>query len=579
MRRAHRRAQGAYANGIAPHNHSPFRPPHAILRALAKGMPLDLHYMEGDMGIYINPGNEAFRVKRNDTYIDKSGLISVVNQTIGKRNKLSCISRPRRFGKSYAAQMLCAYFCIGCDSAPLFDDLEIAKDETYKAHLNQYNVLALDIADIIGKSSLNDMLSFITKKASEEIYKIYPEVGHTDALADLLNNAVEVSGRKFIAIIDEWDAPMRDSDCTASIIKTYLQFLRSLFKSNAITDKVFAAAYMTGILPIKKDGSQSAISEFREYTILNPGQMAPYIGFTENDVRSLCEEFHIDMNQMKFWYDGYKIKGIGSVYNPNSVMRAIEANEFRSYWPATSDPTSLLEYLNLDKEGLGKTLVELMVGKEVPLNPRRFRNDPSLLNSEDDVLTLLTHYGYLSYDEERETVRIPNEEIRIEYADSVHYVTHIETINRVKRSVQLMKDTADMRADAVAAELQKVHTEEYGPRHYNNEQSLRGTIKLAYFAYKDEYLQLEELAGGTGYADIVYLPKRNSDYPALVIELKALDKRCPQNDSDGAIAQIKNRNYPNILKNYTNEILLVGISYDKDAPDKKHTCVIESWEG
>ncbi len=171
-----------------------------------------------------------------------------------------------------------------------------------------------------------------------------------------------------------------------------------------------------------------------------------------------------------------------------------------------------------------------------------------------------------------------NEEIRIEYADAIHDVTHVETIQRVKRSVQLMKDTANMHADAVAAELQKVHTEEYSPRHYNNEQSLRGTIKLAYFAYKDEYLQLEELPSGTGYVDIVYMPKRNSDYPALVIELKALDKAHPQNDAEGAIAQIKNRRYPDILQNYTNEILLVGISYDKDDPDKKHTCIIESWQ-
>ena len=531
------------------------------------------------MGIYINPGNESFRVIRQGKYVDKSGLIGVVNRTIGLPNKLSCISRPRRFGKSYAAQMLCAYYCLGCDSTSLFDDLEIAKDETYRKHLNQYNIIYLDISGVIGKAGLNKMLLFITQKVSEEIYKIYPNVEHTDALSDLLYNAVEATGRQFIAIIDEWDAPIRDNDCTAEIRKIYLQFLRSLFKDSSITNKVFAAAYMTGILPIKKDGSQSAISEFWEYTILQPGEYAPYIGFTEKEIDALCEEFHVDINKMKYWYDGYKIRGVGSVYNPNSVMKAIQTNIFQSYWPATSDPTSLLEYLNLDKEGLGKALVELMAGKEVPLNPRRFRNDPSSLKSEDDVLTLLTHYGYLSYDEERETVRIPNEEIRIEYADTIHEVTHAETIQRVKRSVQLMKDTADMRANAVAMELQKIHTEEYGPRHYNNEQSLRGTIKLAYFAYKDEYFQQEELAGDTGYADIVYLPKRKSDYPALVIELKALDKSHPQNDAEGAIAQIKKRRYPDILKNYTEEILLVGISYDRDDPDKTHSCMIESWMG
>ena len=530
------------------------------------------------MGIYINPGNKIFRVKRNDTYIDKSGLIGVVNRTIGKRYKLSCISRPRRFGKSYAAQMLCAYYCVGCDSAPLFDDLEIAQDGTYRAHLNQYNVLYLDISGFIGEAGARGMLDAIIENVSYEIYDVFPGIKEAKTLGNLLNNCVVASGRQFIAIIDEWDTPIRDKAFNAEMQKAYLEFLRSLFKNSQITDKVFAAAYMTGILPVKKDGSQSAISEFREYTILKPGIFAPYVGFTENDVQKLCLAFDISLESMKFWYDGYHVKGVGSVYNPNSVMRAIEAGEFQSYWSASSDPTSLLGYLNLDKEGLGKSLVNLMIGKEVAMNPRRFRNDPSHLDSEDDVLTLLTHYGYLSYDEERETVRIPNEEIRMEYADSVHNITHVETIQRVKRSVQLMKDTSDMKADAVAEELQRVHTEECNPRHYNNEQSLRATIKLAYFAYRDQYIQLEELAGGTGYADIVYLPKRNSDYPPLVIELKARDKAHPERDAEGAIAQIRQRNYPAILQNYTDEILLVGISYDKDDPDKKHTCQIESWQ-
>lgn len=529
------------------------------------------------MGIYINPGNASFRVIRNGKYVDKSGLSGVVNRSIGLPNKLSCISRPRRFGKSYATQMLCAYYCVGCDSAPLFDDLEIAKDETYRAHLNQYNVLYLDISGFIGEAGARGMLDAIIENVSSEIYDAFPGIKEAKTLGSLLNNCVEASGRQFIAIIDEWDTPIRDKSFNADMQKAYLEFLRSLFKNSQVTNKVFAAAYMTGILPVKKDGSQSAISEFREYTILNPGPFAPYVGFTEDDVHHLCEEFHVDLNRMKYWYDGYTLKNVGSVYNPNSVMQAIETGEFRSYWVASSDPTSLLEYLNLDKEGLGKSLVDLMVGKEVPMNPRMFRNDPAHLDNEDDVLTLLTHYGYLSYDEERETVRIPNEEIRMEYAQSVHRVTHIETIQRVKRSVQLMKDTSDMKADAVAKELQKVHTEECNPRHYNNEQSLRGTIKLAYFAYRDQYIQLEELAGGTGYADIVYLPKKNSEYPALVIELKALDKKHPERDAEGAIAQIKQNQYPKIIENYTKEILLVGISYDKDDPEKKHTCQIEIW--
>ena len=298
---------------------------------------------ERTMGIYINPGNASFRVMRNDKYVDKSGLIGVINKTIGKRNKLSCISRPRRFGKSYAAQMLCAYYCVDCDSSPLFDDLEIAQDETYRAHLNQYNVLYLDISGFIGEAGARGMLEAIVENVSSEIYDVFPGIKEAKTLGNLLNNCVEASGRQFIAIIDEWDTPIRDKSFNAEMQKAYLEFLRSLFKNSQVTNKVFAAAYMTGILPVKKDSSQSAISEFWEYTILQPEEFAPYIGFTENEVRSLCEEFHVDLEKMKFWYDGYKIRGVGSVYNPNSVMRAIYTHNFQSYWPATSDPTSLLE--------------------------------------------------------------------------------------------------------------------------------------------------------------------------------------------------------------------------------------------
>ncbi|MBR0091812.1 MAG: AAA family ATPase, partial [Lachnospiraceae bacterium] len=263
------------------------------------------------MGIYINPGNEGFSTARRSKYVDKSGLISVVNKTIGRKGKLSLISRPRRFGKSFAAQMLCAYYCRDCDSSALFEDLEIANGTEaeraeYLKHLNQYNVLYLDITDIIGKAGLDGMLPFIERTLSEEIHRQFPDVTPAEKLADLLVHVAEMeNGRKWIALIDEWDAPMRDSDSTPAIQKRYLEYLRSLFKSGSVTDRAFAAAYMTGILPMRKDGSQSAISEFNEYTIMKPGPFSPYVGFSEEEVRTLCEENGMDFEQMKSWYDGY----------------------------------------------------------------------------------------------------------------------------------------------------------------------------------------------------------------------------------------------------------------------------------
>ena len=219
------------------------------------------------MGLYINPLDENFRQIRNDRYVDKSGLINVINSTIDKNNRLSCVSRPRRFGKSYAAAMLASYYCTGCDSSGLFDDLEIAKSPDYRKYMNQYNVLYVDITGFIGSKGLPDLLDTMEEALFREARKEFPSLPDIGSIGDLLSAIVERTGRKFIAVIDEWDAPIRDERSTPEIQHDYLEFLRSLFKNSAITNRTFAAAYMTGILPTRKDGSQSAISEFNEYTI------------------------------------------------------------------------------------------------------------------------------------------------------------------------------------------------------------------------------------------------------------------------------------------------------------------------
>lgn len=520
------------------------------------------------MGVYLNPGNSSFQEIRNDLYVDKSGLISLINRTINTPQKLTCISRPRRFGKSYAAKMLCAYYDRTCDSASLFDDLLIAEDSNYKKHLNQYDVIYLDMTNIIGKTEPQHMLSFIEEEVTKELCQSYPDLKTEDAFDHTLLNAVELTGNKFIVIIDEWDAPIRE---TPQIQKEYLLFLRTLFKSSATTPKLFAAAYMTGILPIKKDGSQSAISDFQEYSMVFPSRFAQYVGFTEDEVKTLCETYDVDFSTMKQWYDGYTFKNACSVYNPNSVVQAIRNNSFRSYWTQTSAAESLMEYISLDYDGLSKTVAELIGGIEVPVNTNGFSNDLITFRSKDDVLTLLIHLGYLTYDEDTEMVHIPNEEIKREFAAAIRNVKRTDTIQRVRESDQIIFDTVHGNADAVAMQIEKIHSEETALLFYNNEQALRSVIKLAYFSYRDYYLKFEELPAGNGYADIVYLPKKNSPFPALIIELKW------EKSAEGAIAQIKNRHYPDALKGLNGDILLVGINYNKNASvgERKHTCIIE----
>ena len=519
------------------------------------------------MGVYLNPGNSGFTEILSGIYVDKTGLITNINEVIGTTRKLVCVSRPRRFGKSFAAQMLCAYYDKSCDSHPLFANLSVSADPTYEKYINRFDVIYLDMTNFLGKAKPENLLSFIEKSVSAEIRSAYPDVEPASSFDELLVHTVELTGNKFIMIIDEWDAPIREAP---EIAMAYLKFLRMLFKSSGTTAKIFAAAYMTGILPIKKDGSQSAISDFDEFTIIKPRMFGKYVGFTEEEVKSLCGKYDVSFEAMKQWYDGYSFKGVSSVYNPNSVVKAIRFDEFGSYWTQTSAADSLMKYISQDYNGLTKTIAELVGGLEVKVDPLGFSNDMMTFRSKDDVLTLLIHLGYLAYNAEKGTARIPNEEIRIEFQRSIHEVKHSETMKRVEESEQLFWNTIHGNEEAVAAQIEKIHLEETTPLHYNKEDSLRSVIKLAYYTYKNHYLQWEELPAGAGYADVVYLPKQDSDWPVLVVELKWNES------ADGAIAQILRKEYPAALQNCGSEILLVGISYEKDAPagERKHSCKI-----
>ena len=528
------------------------------------------------MGTYINPGNSGFDEINDEDYVDKTMLISLVNSRICKKNKLICISRPRRFGKSYAAKMISAYYDCTCDSHRLFDDKKIAECDSYEKHLNQYNVISLDITSFISDAKSNDIPlkevpKMIMKELQSELRFLNAKLSAKKSLnSELIRYIDEFNGKKFIFIIDEWDAMIREAKDDPEAQERYLNLLRGWFKNNSFTPKVVAAAYMTGILPIKKDGSQSAISDFKEFTMIKPLEFGGYVGFTEAEVKEICDKNNADFGMMKKWYDGYSFKNVGSIYNPNSVMNAISNDDFDSYWTETSAAEGLLEYISQDYNGLTKTVAELIGGVDVKVSTTGFANDLTTFRGKDDVLTLMIHLGYLAYDFVNKTVRIPNEEIKKEFSEAVKLVNHKATLDRLRESEQLFLDTINGNADAVAAQIEKIHREETAAMHYNKEDSLRSVIKLAYYSYRDHYVQFEELGTGEGYADVAYIPRRDSDWPALIIELKW------NKDVEGAINQILNKKYPESLKNLGTKIILVGISYEKDASDnsKKHTCKI-----
>lgn len=229
------------------------------------------------------------------------------------------------------------------------------------------------------------------------------------------------------------------------------------------------------------------------------------------------------------------------------------------------------DYISGDYDGLFRAVLELLGGFQIPVDTEGFNNDILSVKNRDDVLTLLIHLGYLAYEEESGEVRIPNEEIRREFSKSVREVKSTEALTRMRESSQLILDTIQMKEDAVAAQIERIHAQTVDPLHYNNEQALRSVIQIAYYSYPDYYVRFQELPCGDGYADLVYIPKRGSQMPLLVVELKW------NRSAQGAIAQIKKNRYFEPLQDYGGDILLVGINYDKDAKTEKrrHSCVIE----
>ena len=371
------------------------------------------------MGMYLNIGNAGFRSVRKGLYVDKSGLISFINSTLGTKDKLTCVSRPRRFGKSFATQMLCAYYDKSCESRDLFSDLEIAGDPLFEQYLNQYDVLFLDITWFISTAqNVKNTVSYLQKQVIDELHGSYPSVPKESSLPLMLAKIAEATERRFIIIIDEWDALFREVKDDTELQKEYIQLLRGLFKSS-LTDKMIEAAYMTGILPIKKYGTQSALTDFREYTMIQPKKLAEYVGFTETEVKKLCQEYGMDFEDIKRWYDGYSFSRAKSVYSPNSVIQAISNEEFGDYWTETETYESLKFYIGLNEDGLKDAIISMLGGERCRINTRTFQNDISSIKSKDDILTLLVHLGYLAYDSVEKEVYIPNQEVADEFKNAV----------------------------------------------------------------------------------------------------------------------------------------------------------------
>jgi ribosomal protein S8 len=206
-------------------------------------------------------------------------------------------------------------------------------------------------------------------------------------------------------------------------------------------------------------------------------------------------------------------------------------------------------------------------GGRCRVNTLTFENDMTSFKSKNDVITVLIHLGYLAYDQDKKEAYVPNEEVRLAFENTISSTDWTPVIEAINKSERLLKLTWAKEADEVAQYISEVHIQNTSILQYNDENSLSCVITLAYYYAVNDYTVIRELPSGLGFADIVYLPKKHSDKPAMIVELKY------NKNAKAAIDQIKEKKYPKSLEAYKGNLLLVGINYDKET--KEHSCIIE----
>ena len=522
------------------------------------------------MALYINKGNNSFMRAQMSEYVDKSGLIAEINNTLFTEKCFTCVSRCRRFGKSMAANMLCAYYDRSCDSRSLFENLEIAKHPSFETYLNKFPVIKLDLTDFTTRYKDDpNIIDLIQNALKEDVKKAYPGVipdDFNDDFMEMLISIKQTTGDSFVMVIDEWDAICREFDPKGKVMDAYVNWLRRMFKGGNTLD-VFAGVYMTGILPIKKYNTESALNNFWEYSMVDPEPLSRFFGFTREDVRTLCARHGMPYEELEKWYDGYSIGTEPSMFNPSSVVKALAKKSCSNYWATTGAFDAVARYIQMDFDGLKGDIVKMLGGGSCPVSTIRFGNDPNIIRSRDEVLTLLIHLGYLAYNRESKTCYIPNKEVADEMESAIKDNGWQLVIDAIDESEELLQCLLDGEAEEVAAGIQKIHEESTSILKYNDENALSCVINLAFYSARSKYKMVREFPTGRGFADVVFVPWRNVDLPAIVVELKW------KREAVTAIDQIKQNNYPAPLKEYTGEVLLCGINYEKN--EKEHTCVIE----
>jgi hypothetical protein len=508
------------------------------------------------MSLYLNKNNDSLKKDlKSEIFIDKSLLIKETNKLFGTNSCYMCVTRPRRFGKSMALSMLNAYYSKGCNSKELFNGLKITNENSYLEHLNKHNVIWIDMASLY--SNIDNVLDFVRilkNKILKDLKETYPKLDYTDlTLGEAIVEINSKYNERFIFLIDEWDVIYREEERNTKLCDEYTMFLRGLFKSSDVSACI-DLVYMTGILPIRRYTTQSTLNMFTEYNMIDSDNLSIYFGFTEGEVKNLCIKYNRDFNEIKSWYNGYKLGGF-DIYNPKSVVEAVSRGACKDYWTKTSAIEAVTNYMNYDEGILKDTIAKMISGEKVEVNASRFSNDLTKVNSSDSALTVLIHLGYLAYDEESKSCYIPNLEIRNEFVNGLEELNWMDIYNPISNSKKMYEETIKGNLEFINETLDKNHLSLARPFNKNKEDILGVIVQISYYYAKQFYNVKKEDTSILVRADISFIPYDNCHIP-MFVELKVDDE--PQS----AINQIKERKYYNSLGDYHGDVLLLGITYN-----------------
>lgn len=534
------------------------------------------------MGIYLNsiePYEKYSIMARELYFVDKSEIMKDIFPLIDGFSKYLCITRPRRFGKTVMANLVAAFFGNAYDSSDIFDKLKISQHPDYKKHLNAYDVIYIDFSRVSKKcQSYEQYISRIEDTLADELNEAYPgiKLRTDDGLWDILCKVYMKNGKKrFIFVLDEWDAVFHMDFMTEKDKNDYLLFLKTLLK-----DQVYVGlAYMTGVLPIAKYSDGSALNMFLEYQMMTIPRFSEYFGFTDSEIDDLfkrylqsCSSPNITREDLKDWYDGYHSASGVRLYNPRSIVSALSTNKIGSYWTESGRYDSIYYYIKHNINDVRDDVARMVAGERIRARYLSYAAAAMELRTREEIFSAMLVYGMLTADDGE--VFIPNKELMKKFEETVRTYDDLGYIYRLAReSDRMLAATLEGDTETMAHILGYAHNTESPILIYNHETELAAIVNLVYLSARDLYRVEREDKAGKGFVDFIFYPQRMSD-DCIILELKS--DASPQE----AIEQIKEKQYdlkfkgrPGDACKYTGRILAVGISYDRKT--KEHSCAVE----